>query len=291
MPSQESYHQAVLKQLLDGLIIKQRTLIDRLHGQSEFPLFVQEAMPEMCSVKLGAHIGLIEYADDEMKGGQTVSLQAVCGTDQATLALVVEINQQRADLHQHLMVMDRLMVRDESNQSVRLSVYALQQLGYSRFNRRQVVRRFNVFDNTLLSVSFFWASQRKITKSTVADVRTDLEKRISKANPDHAYYLKADLAHLNALDSSEDLYYVFQKNDNPRANYTLAEGQGQKRGSCMAANPFFYLSGAQAALPRIRELPLLSQRAPRLSRIDKIIDDTPYLPSIHVHRLLDAADE
>ena len=288
MPSHQSYHQAALKQLLDELVIKQYALIDGLHKQTDFPLFVQDAMPGQERIKLGEHIGLLEYADDDMKGGQTVSLQAVCGTDQPTLDLVKGVNQQRADLHQQLMVMDRLMVRDDSNQSIRLSVHALQQLGYPRFNRRQAVRRFNVFNEQLQSVSFFWASQRKITKSTVANVRIDLEKKIAKANPDHAYYLTADLAHLNELDSGEDLYYVFLKNDNPRANYTLAVGEGQKKGSCMASSPFFYLSKAQAKLPRIRELPLLSQRAPRLARADKVIDDTPYLPSIHVHRLLTA---
>ena len=286
MPSPESFEQAALKQCLDELITTQHRLIDQVYEQTEYPLFVQDVEPELTRLKLAENIGLIEYADNEMKNGQTVALQAVFGTNSETLARVLNINEQRANLHQQLMLMDKMTIRDEGGQLVRLSVYALQQLGYPRFNRRQAVRRFNVFDSPLLSVSFFWASQRKINKATVESVRADLEKKISKANDDYAYYLKADLGHLNSLDADEVLYYVYLKNDNPRANYSLMTDAGPKKSSCMASSPFFYLAKAKAGLPRIRELPLLSQRVPRLSRTDKIIDDTPYLPSIHVHRLL-----
>jgi len=285
MPSQESIQQANLKECLDQMIETQRRLTECVLEQSFYPLFVQDVVGKQMRHKLSEHIGLLEYADSDMKNGQTVAMQAVCGTDADTLGLVHTVNQQRADLQTQLMKMDKMMVRDESNQSVRLSVHAMKQLGYARFNRRQAVRRFNVFDTALASISFFWASQRKITKASVQMVRDDLVKKIAKSNSDYSYYLKTDLAHLDRLTSEEDLYYVYLKNDNPRANYVLASEEGQKKGSCMASSPFFYLAKENSALPRIRELPLLSQRAERLSRTDKIIDDTPFLSSIHVHRL------
>jgi len=289
MPSQESFHQATLKQLLDDLISQQHGLVEQLSEQTSFPLYVQDTPAEQARRHLNEHICQLEYQDNEMKGGQTVSFQGVCGTNQQSLDLLDLINEQRKRLHKHLMLMDKLMVRDDGHEPIRLSTYALQQLGYARFNRRQAVRRFNVFNQNMLSVSFFWASQRKIKKASVGQVRDDLNKKMKTANPDFRYYLEADLVHLNALDSREDLYYVYLKNDNPRANYTLETKEGIKRGSCMASNPFFFIAKEHAPLPRVRDLPLLSQRAPRLTRTDKTIDDTPYLASVHVHRLLSAS--
>ena len=289
MPSQESFHQATLKQLLEDLISQQHGLVEQLSEQTSFPLYVQDTPAEQARGHLNEHICQLEYQDNEMKGGQTVSFQGVCGTNQQSLDLLDLINEQRKRLHKHLMLMDKLMVRDDGHEPIRLSTYALQQLGYARFNRRQAVRRFNVFNQNMLSVSFFWASQRKIKKASVGQVRDDLNKKIKTANPDFRYYLEADLVHLNALDPREDLYYVYLKNDNPRANYTLETKEGIKRGSCMASNPFFFIAKEYASLPRVRDLPLLSQRAPRLTRTDKTIDDTPYLASVHVHRLLSAS--
>lgn len=285
MPSNESIQQANLKIVLDLLLESQQRLIDRIREQTAYPLFVQDIEDEQARIKLMEHISLFEYQDSEMKSGQTVVMQAVCGTNSETLQLVTSINEQRASLQKQLIKMDKMMVRDASNQSIRLSVYAMQRLGYARFNRRQTVRRFNVFNAPLSSISFFWASQRKVIKASVQTVRDDLVKKIAKSNSDYGYHLKADLAQLNELTSEEDLYYVYLKNDNPRVNYVLMTEEGQKRGSCMASSPFFYLAEENPELPRIRELPLLSQRVSRLSRIDKIIDDTPFLSSIHVHRL------
>lgn len=285
MPSEESCYRASLKECLDRLIQNQYNLVDQLQQQFAYPVYVQGVEHEFTRIKLGEHILQMEYAHDEMKAGETVSFQGVCGTTTETLQSVQDINSQRGELHQLLMAMDKVKTTNAANESVRLSSYALQQLGYARFNRRQAVRKFNVFEQPLSSVSYFWASQRRIIKASVPEVRTDLLKKLENASDDYRYYLQADMEHLDRLPADEVLYYVYQKNDHPRANYVLQLDGSQKRGSCMASNPFFYRAKESAPLPRIRDLPSLTQRAPRLSRTDKTINDTPYLSSIHVHRL------
>jgi len=288
MPSEESCHRASLKSIFGRLNREQADLVTRLQEQVTYPVYVQGSKLAVSRGVLCDHILQMEYANDDMKPGETVSFQGVCGTNLETLKCIDEMNATRKQLHALLMTMDKLKTRDAANDLVRLSSYALQQLGYPRFNRRQAVRRFNTFEQPLSSVSFFWASQRKIKKASVSQVRADLLKKIETSSDDYRYYLRADLEHLERLSADEVLYYVFQKNDNPRANYVLDVDGVIKRGSCMASNPFFYLAKEYSTPPRIRDLPDLSQRAPRLSRVDKTINDTPYLPSIHVHRLLDA---
>lgn len=288
MPSEESCHRASLKSILDQLNHEQANLTARLQEQMSYPVYVQGSALAISRGVLCDHILQMEYANDDMKPGETVSFQGVCGTNLETLKHIDQINVIRKQLHALLMKMDKLKTRDAANDPVRLSSYALHQLGYARFNRRQAVRRFNTFEQPLSSVSFFWASQRKIKKASVSQVRADLLKKIETSSDDYQYYLRADLEHLERLPVAEVLYYVFQKNDNPRANYVLDVDGISKRGSCMASNPFFYLANEYSATPRIRDLPDLTQRAPRLSRVDKTINDIPYLPSIHVHRLLGA---
>lgn len=286
MPSLGSIEQAELKSVLDVLTRQLQELSDQLMAQQGWPVYVQGVDNDRAKVELCTHIRQLEYDNDAMKPGETVSYQAVCGTTVETLSLITNINDTRGHLATVLRKMDKTAVQTEQGTRERLTIYALNKLGYARFNRKQTLRKLYVFKEPLNTVSFFWASQRKITKASVEQVREDIIRKLKNAAEDFRYYLTADLEHLSTVPANEVLYYVFQKNDNPRANYVLETQDGRQRGSCMASSPFFYPATENSALPRIRDLPDLNQRAPRLSRIDKVINDTPFLPSVHVHRLL-----
>lgn len=284
MPSSDSILQASLDQALTELVNRLQLLVDGIIAIPYYPLYVQDIPSGQAREHLCQHIVQLEYDNDQMKGGETISYQGICGAPEQVLQQAADINNLKTELSKLLIAMDKQQTINASGHRVRLSTHALQLLGYARFNRRQAVRRFNVFDNPLDTVSFFWARQRKVKKATVQQVHDDLVNKLDNAAPDYAYYLKADLAHLSDVPQDETLFYVYQKNDHPRANYKLNTPQGSKRGSCMASSVFFYLAQENAALPRIRDLPPLENRSPRLSRNDKTIDDTPFLPSIHIHR-------
>lgn len=284
MPSIASIYQADLRALLGDLNQQLQGIADELIGQQPWPIYVQDVPSASARIHLCEHVMQLEYDNDQMKPGETVSYQGVCGTTPHVLSLIKTSNELRAILATLLRAMDKEGV-DTGAGRVKLSQYALKKLGYPRFNRRQAIRRLNVFDHPLNTLSFFWARQRKINKTSVQQVQTEIEKKLKKASEDFSYYLKADLEHLANIPRDEPLYYVFQKNDHPRANYVLDTPDGKKRGSAMASSPFFYPANAQDPLPRVRDLPNLEQRAPRLARTDKTINDTPFLPSVHVHRL------
>lgn len=284
MPSVDSILQVELKAILDLLNQQLQQLSDQLMAQQHWPVYVQGVDFTHAKTNLCTHIRQLEYDNDAMKPGETVSYQGICGTTAESLALIQATNETRGQLSMLLRKMDKIIVQSEQGR-LRLSVHALNALGYARFNRKQTIRKLYTFDDRLNTVSYFWASQRKITKASVAEVRADIDRKLENATADFRYYLTADRAHLSNVPANEVLYYVYQKNDNPRANYVLDTADGPKRGSCLASSPFFYPASENSALPRIRDLPDLQQRAPRLSRTDKVINDTPFLPSVHVHRL------
>jgi len=130
MPSVDSILQAELKAILDLLNQQLQQLSDQLMAQQYWPVYVQGVDFTHAKTNLCTHIRQLEYDNDAMKPGETVSYQGICGTTAESLALIQATNETRGQLSMLLRKMDKIIVQSEQGR-LRLSVHALNALGYT----------------------------------------------------------------------------------------------------------------------------------------------------------------
>jgi len=285
MPSLESILQVDLKHALERLLAAQDRLADMLIAQVNYPLAIQ-GQEESAQMRptVANFIKLLEYANDQMKPGDTVNLVGVVGTTQQTLDQITQVNTARKQLQDLLKQLDKHREPDDGKM-VSVTKRALAKLGYPRFNRRQARRQLVTFAHNLDTVSFTWARSKIVSEISVKEARTLLDNKYKDDNAaaaQEAWHAQKML--LDVLPPDEPLVRVAKPVVHPRANIKYTQQNETIRTVKMAISPLFMLCNENGSLPRIKPLSDVDATSERLKRSDTQVEEEAYIRSIRIHR-------
>jgi len=214
---------------------------------------------------------------------QTIAYPALMGIPLSGAQCIHRINLLKNQLGAMLRAMDKTHVWEVTHKTVRgrkitLSDFAVNQLGFHRFFRRQVRRQIPLIGYHPDWISYGWANKRKIYKTSVAHELKKIEQQ-SDRELDPARDILED------LDRGAPLAIVRNGNRHPRVNVALRVDHGLiYRDMVRGTLPLFYVQDPHRAAPHCRALPPEDAvPAPRLPRLDKRISDQPLIESLHLH--------
>ncbi len=269
------------------------TLVQRIRDDRDYPAWAQAApdAPDARNKAISTAWGL-HYLDGQ-DPHETIRCTALIGASAETLACVESVNQAKQALQTALHAMDGIHVKVQDPATGEwvmkpLIKIALASLGHPRLHRRQATRRLEILERAPSSASFTWARLRKVQRITVEEARAMLQEQIEKT-AGRIIQHQRDLDRLQALQADEPLAIVEAPHLHPKVNLAWVvkteHGTETIRGMRRAVVPIFYPSHSGAPLPRLRPLPE-APPAPgsRLRRSDVLVEDEPFLPSIHIHR-------
>lgn len=162
--------------------------------------------------------------------------------------------------------------------------------GLARIHLKQCYRTFPLLDPCPTHISFSWyQSGRSITKVTAAEARQALQKL--DANSQH---IQIQLRKLDVYDDSTLLAKVQNQAPLLRANIRYNPQQAgiiQERKAFNTALPIILSQSNLFRLPLIKppKENEPSVKRTRATRSDLIVEETPFLPSLRVHRYLNGA--
>lgn len=272
-----------LSQDLQKLTTELEALQKALLNESAYPTWIWQQDAVNARAYAGEIITALEYAEDQ-DPQRTRICPGLLAASQETLDKIFIINDLKDKVTATLRQMDGQKVRvfsEERNKEVEeiLSKVALTALGRARLHRRQVLRHLEVLPLPPQRLGFSWAQTRKIQRISLDEAEKMLEEKRSRFPEDR--YLEHQLRLLTELPRDEPLAQVEPPHLHPRVNIVLSDGRKlQKRGTL----PLFYLGNSGDKLPKLIPLAEQPKEGAKRQRRDRMVEDLPYLPSIHVHR-------
>jgi hypothetical protein len=225
-------------------------------------------------------------------GTESLLFPALVGSSEHTLNYVHRVNSARQRLSTVLKKFKGIdvLVQDKDTGDMIKRQWlrvVLAMLGHPRLNQRQATRLFRCFEKKPTQVSYSWVNLRKVSYTTVRELRQELEIRISKQSTGLSKALESDYEKLAALDLDEPLAMVTPLREQVRANVTWADTDNHvtKRAQCYASAPIFYPARLRENLPRLRKLPDKdAPRSFRLQRSDLKLENEPLIAKQRIYR-------
>ncbi|MCP4596689.1 hypothetical protein, partial [Neptuniibacter sp.] len=158
---------------------------------------------------------------------------------------------------------------------------SLERTGLARLHLKQCYRQIPYLEHTPLKVGFSWySSGRSIKKLSVAAA----EKRLLKLDYSQPH-IRLQLQALGKIPSSEVLLQLQPQVPVMRANMVWKEEEILMRKARNCPLPLFFPLDDKQAFPEYNTPSLTPpDTRQRQQRSDLIIDPTPFLPSLRVHR-------
>lgn len=163
----------------------------------------------------------------------------------------------------------------------KLLAESLERTGLARLHLKQCYRQIPCIEHTPVKIGFSWySSGRSIKKLSVADA----EKRLLKL--DHSQpHIQLQLQALGRIPSSEVLIQLQPQVPVMRVNMVWKEEEVLIRKARNCPLPLFFPLDDNQAFPEYNTPSLTPpDTRQRQQRSDLIIDPTPFLPSLRVHR-------
>lgn len=235
------------------------------------------------------------YEDDMARGGETIQLPGVVACSEESLQLIERLNIAKKEFQSTLMALDKIKVEEESETGrvvmTQLSKRALAALGLARLNRKQTCRKFITVNFPLEYAGFFWSRYVPSIRLTAQQVIEQKLKPLGMENPNDLsdQRLQHDYRKIRTLPDNEWLAIVNTEVIHRRVNLARIEDDKYTsfpmRCQRLAYAPIFYLHDPDFAIPRIRPLPeSVHSKDARKKRSDVLIEDTPFLLTVNVHR-------
>lgn len=279
-----------INEQLSERILAEKSLPAWIQGQPKNPSTAEWALAREAIVEL---VNDLVYQDDEQKPGSTTQLPGVIACSPETLQTLDELNQVKKAFHGVLMALDQIKIEEESESGsvimVTLTKRALAALGLARLNRKQTCRKFISVDFPLEYAGFFWARYVPSIRLTAQQAIEQKLQPLGREDDSSDPMLQADYRLLRALPPNEYLAVINTEILHRRVNLSRVENPKYSdfplRCQRLAYAPIFYRYDADFKMPRIRPLPAdPPDRDARKKRSDVIIEATPYLRTVNVHR-------
>lgn len=219
-------------------------------------------------------------------GRATERLYGVVGCSPDLLALARQVNisktlfqqsvkatreQQRAEVLGHLSAIEN-PIRTALNYN-----------GLGRLHLKQCYRLLPIFDERPDSIRFSWYTSGRSIKKITATQCLELLCRFDQSQP----HIQRQLDLLKALSDSDDLAQVQEQKPLVRANFAWRVSENTWRRSARNCPlPILLPLDNGQTLPKLKEPTPEPPERSRSVRSDRIIEDTPFLPSIRVHRYI-----
>jgi hypothetical protein len=270
----------------------QDKLVGTVQVDRHYPIWVYGLEAENDPrLKLIEAIRSLDYLPGQ-GGTESLLFPALVGASSSTLDSVRNVNLARNRLSQTMrrfkgidvMTQDRDTGDMIKRQWLRV---VLSMLGHGKLNQRQATRIFRCLDKRPQQMSYSWVNLRKVSYTTVGEVRVELEKKFMKQSQTLPGHIKQEYEKLASLDVDEPLAIVTPLREQVRANVAWSNSdQGiTKRAQFYASAPIFFPARLGDALPRLRKLP--TQDAPRsfrLQRSDLKLELEPIITSQRIYR-------
>lgn len=283
-----------LASVMSELEHAQEKLVSAVKVDGNYPTWVYEVRPEdQPRNSLIEAIRSLDYLPGQ-GGTESLLFPALVGASAHTLNTVLDVNTARKRLAQTMRRFKGIEVMTEDRETGDLIKrqwlrVVLSMLGHGKLNQRQATRVFRCFDKRPDQISYSWVNLRKVSYTTVGEVRAELEKKLTKQSLAFSANAEQDYEKLASLDVNEPLAIVTPLREQVRANVAwLKPEQGRtKRAQFYASAPIFYPARLGESLPRLRKLP--TQDAPRsfrLQRSDLKLETEPLIVSQRIYRYL-----
>jgi len=287
MSSENSQLRADLAHALEQLEDHLAQLDARLRAETDYPTWAwQQADAKIGRRQASLVIQALDFQDGQ-DAHHTRIAPALFGAAPETLAAARAVNHWKNRVRAALAPMAKreILVTDPDTGAERkepLDKVALRWLKHPRFHKRQALRELVVIDHPVTKGTFFWARLRKILRIDKAEAIRRLRVRLDHTDTPE---LRLEWDRLQALSPHEPLAVVNAPHIHPKVNLVLQTVDGIKRVSKRGVLPVLYPDRPGVAGPDIRPLPDDPADTPtRLRRSDVQIEDTPFLPSLHIHR-------
>lgn len=281
---------ADLIETFDKLVITSGELCKSIRASHEgiwLPLCAQEVSQGVQAIDKACNMLMDFWYQDGQDGRETRSCFGFIAVNQSTLELADKVNElkdafkqivqtlQKTNKQQWLELKGQLARRHSSLQE------QLHFSGLSRLHLKQTWRTITVTDRTPVRIGFNWYhSGRSIQKVSVQQAY-DALTRLDTASP----HIQAQLKAVGLLASNTPLAKVQNLAPTMRANLFFEDGQVPARQAMNISLPILFKSHKEKILPQHNEPEIEPpQTRQRAVRSDRKIEDTPFLPSIRVHR-------
>lgn len=228
----------------------------------------------------------IEY-DDGQDPSAVIMCPGLLGASAATLDRARELNLAKDQLRSVLVTMEKIRVQERdpvTGEVVKMSLarFALHAMGRARLHRHQAWRHWRLLEAMPEGIGFTWAHTRKVKR---IDVDTAQRWLADKGDSPSILQQRELLA---PLPSDQPLAYIKKSPTHVRVNLTWGPGEKAPQASQVcAALPVLFPCRPGQALPPFAALRQSSEADPgRRRRRDRKVEETPFLPAIHVYRYL-----
>jgi len=274
----------------DALILATQALCKSIRQNHEgvwVPLTPAEQSDGLSQIDKACRIFMDFWYQDGQDGRETRSCFGFIAVDDHTLDLAHKVNRLKETFKrdvQSLQKHNKQQWLDLKGQLARRHPALQSQLhfsGLSRLHLKQTWRTITVTDRTPIRIGFNWYhSGRSIQKLSVQQAY-DALARLDTSSP----HIQTQLSAVSKLPSHTPLAKVQNLAPTMRANLFYEDGKTPSRHAMNISLPILFKSHIERTLPQHNEPEIdPPQQRQRAVRSDRKIEDTPFLPSIRVHR-------
>lgn len=274
----------------DQLVVTTGELCDSIRTSHEgiwLPLSQEEQSQGIRQIDKACTMFMDFWYQDGQDGRETRSCFGFIAVNEATLKLANKVNDLKdtfKQLVQTLQKQNKQQWLELKGQLARRHSSLQEQLhfsGLSRLHLKQTWRTITVTDRTPVRVGFNWYhSGRSIQKVSVQQAY-DALARLDTSSA----HIQTQLSAVSQLASHTPLAKVQNLAPTMRANLFFEDGKTPARQAMNISLPILFKSHKEKRLPQHNEPEIdPPQTRQRAVRSDRKIEDTPFLPSIRVHR-------
>ena len=286
-----SLHNTALRvelcQALERLDILLNECVACVREDEDYPVWLWKT-PESARLRLTATNAMrqIDY-DDGQDPSAVIMCPGLLGASSSTLGRARELNLSKDRLRAVLVAMEKIRIQERdpvTEEVVKMSLarFALHAMGRARLHRHQAWRNWRLLGARPAGLGFTWAHTRKVMRIDV-----DIAQRWLADKGDSPDILQQREL-LASLPRDQPLAHIKKSPTHVRVNLTWAAGEKALQASQVcAALPVLFPCRAGEALPPFAALRQSSEADPgRRKRHDRKVEETPFLPAIHVYRYL-----
>lgn len=279
-----------LVKTFDSLVTQTEQLCSSIRSSHQglwIPLTPQEQSQGVSSLDKACHMLSNFWYQDGQDGRETRSCFGFIALPESTLIQAHKINDLKNTFKQQVQSLQKHNKQqwlELKGQLARRHPSLQEQLhfsGLSRLHLKQTWRTITVIDRTPSRIGFNWYhSGRSIQKISVQQAY-DALARLDTGSP----HIQAQLTAVSKLPSHTPLAKVQNLAPTMRANLFYEDGQTPLRQAMNISLPILFKAHKERTLPQHNEPEIdPPQQRQRAVRSDRKIEDTPFLPSIRVHR-------
>jgi hypothetical protein len=274
----------------DSLVDSTHSLCESIRSSHEglwLPLTQAEQSQAINALDKACNMLMDFWYQDGQDGRETRSCFGYIAVPESTLALAHSVNALKDTFKLQVQALQKQNKQDWlelKGQLAKRHPSLQEQLhftGLSRLHLKQTWRTMTVIDRTPSRIGFNWYhSGRSIQKISVQQAY-DALARLDTSSP----HIQAQLSAVSKLASHTPLAKVQNLAPTMRANLFYEDGEAPLRHAMNISLPILFKASAERKLPQHNEPEIEPpQQRQRAVRSDRKIEDTPFLPSIRVHR-------